>query len=640
MIPYIHFQLAALFITIVVIFMSKGHRRLNFSAERSFYKLVICVLISEILDVSSVFAIKNASFVGNGIVQLVCELYLQSIVLVGCYAAWFAVAELRYSFQRFWVRATILPFAANVIVSLFFETKVYIDDRVVYSYGIPVIFTFAMGFVYLIACIVMLIVLKKQIPERRRKSLLFWIVSWFVAAVIQFLFSELLIASFAMAVACLFMYCKLENSEYHLEFFDDVFSRKGFYLLMTEQMEAKEDYSLVNINLDSLGSISEIFGKDTVDTVITEICSFIADVPETKLFRLDGSLFTVLIKDNRLMPTVDAIKERMELPWEVKRVQVFINSTITYISKPYRFKDVEKLEDVIVYFTKEKVELKGTTFHIDDEALCKRDEILGMQHALDWAMRNETVDVYFQPIYSVREHRFSSMEALARIRDEEGELILPAAFIEYAEENGMILKLGNMIFKKVCEFISQMHIEDYGIDYVEVNLSAVQCMQTNIAEGFQKIMNEYGVNPNQVHFEIAETSIATPNAFKYVKKTIEAFTTMGSAFSLDNYGTGSINLIHLADLPFKLIKFDPTLTGAFLDSNKGPSIAQAYVDMIHNIGMEVVVNGVENEDRYKRFEQLGAEYIQGFCFSQPLAKERVLGFFKEWMKKNSDDCKK
>lgn len=103
-------------------------------------------------------------------------------------------------------------------------------------------------------------------------------------------------------------------------------------------------------------------------------------------------------------------------------------------------------------------------------------------------MKQDWIEVFFQPIYSTEKGQFVSAEALTRIHDASGNIIPPNVFIEVAEQTGLIVKLGEMVFEKVCRFIQRENPAQYGIEYIEVNLSLIQCGFDHLAEGFINIM--------------------------------------------------------------------------------------------------------------------------------------------------------
>ena len=129
-----------------------------------------------------------------------------------------------------------------------------------------------------------------------------------------------------------------------------------------------------------------------------------------------------------------------------------------------------------------------------------------MLEAIKRALADNTFQVYYQPIYSTNEKRIMAAEALIRLFDPEYGFMPPEDMIKMAENEGYILQIGEIVFRKVCEFYRDNELDKKGIEYIEVNLSPIQCSQRKMAEEFEGIMKEYGIKPKQINFEITETA--------------------------------------------------------------------------------------------------------------------------------------
>lgn len=627
----IQFQLAALIICFVVAGMSLGQKRLNFAAEREFTKLLVIVITCILLDISSVFAINYRNVIGMTACEIVCKLYLISIAAVGCQSAWFAVAEIRYTFKTFWVHITALPIIVEAVILLFTPVGIHVKGDELYTYGIPVYITYAFCAVYLVATFVMVIVLRDKINVKRRAAIYFWMVCWTIVAVIQFFNNQLLIVGFAMSLAIMYMYCKLENPEYHLDFATNVFNRKGFSMIMAEHLKRGEERALVTFAVGDMNMVNEIFGNHAVEKIILAISEFADGIPNATLFRIEDNLFCLSIeKKDSAERALEQIIKRFELPWVIGGISIEINVSLSYIEDISSFANAEDLEEVVHYFAQESTKRSAKEILcVNEEELHLRQRTIEMQHALEWAFHNDGVEVFYQPIYNIAEGRFVALEALARIRNEHGEIIMPTSFVEFAEKNGMILRLGEIVFRKVCEFMQRMHVEEHGIEFVEVNLSVVQCMQDDMARTLKNIMGEYQIAPYRINFEITETSAV--NSKRALERNMKDLISYGSGFLLDDYGSGYSNLSYVVNLPLKLIKIDKLLVDYYFVSDKVRIATEMTIDMIHKLGMGVVIEGVETEEQYLAFKKLGVEYIQGFYFSKPLPKEKVLNYVQEWL---------
>ena len=269
------------------------------------------------------------------------------------------------------------------------------------------------------------------------------------------------------------------------------------------------------------------------------------------------------------------------------------------------------------------------SIRIDAQIIAERNQRKEAEKTLKWAIEHNADQVYYQPIYSIAKGKIHALEALARIIDSNGRMFMPDSFIPIAEDNGMILQLGKSILEKTCEFMYQEKLPDYGIDYVDVNLSVVQCMQQNLADGFLDIMAERRILPPQINLEITET--AASHSEKNLLDNMKRLIRTGTTFSLDDYGTGYSNLSYILNLPVKVIKFDKKMVASYFINEKSAIAMKHEVAMLHDLGLTIVAEGIESKEQYSAMKELGVDFIQGFYFSRPVPAKQVIHFLKEWM---------
>ena len=250
-----------------------------------------------------------------------------------------------------------------------------------------------------------------------------------------------------------------------------------------------------------------------------------------------------------------------------------------------------------------------------------------VEKLLEYAIEKDRIEVYYQPIFSTKENRFTSAEALVRIRDENGKIIPPGVFIGVAERKGAILDLGKIVFEKVCQMIRKKDIHRYGLHYLEINLSVVQCAYEQLAEEYIHIMEKYEIPTNQVNLEITES--ASLDAKAVLLNNMEKLIARGVRFSLDDFGTGQSNLNYIVDMPVDIVKFDRDMTTAYFESPKAKYVMDNAINMIHGMNLEIVSEGIETEEQYQTMKELGISYIQGYYFSKPLAEEDFWDFICE-----------
>ena len=196
-------------------------------------------------------------------------------------------------------------------------------------------------------------------------------------------------------------------------------------------------------------------------------------------------------------------------------------------------------------------------------------------------------------------------------------------FIPAAEKSGAIYKIGEFVFEEVCKFISSEEFEHLGLDYIEVNMSVAQCMQSNLASQILTTIKKYNIDPKKLNLEITET------AASYSQKTLmDNLITLhdaGIAFSLDDFGTGYSNMRRIVSMPFRIIKIDKSLTEVE-DNPKLMVVLKNTINMIKGMNMEIVVEGVETEKLVQLFKELECEYIQGYYYSKPIPKDEFIEY--------------
>lgn len=242
------------------------------------------------------------------------------------------------------------------------------------------------------------------------------------------------------------------------------------------------------------------------------------------------------------------------------------------------------------------------------------------------AISNHLFEVYYQPIYSIEHKIFNSAEALIRLKDPQYGFIPPDLFIPVAEKSGAIHRIGAYVLDEVCAFIASPEFKELGLDYIEVNLSVAQCMRNNLADEILEIMTKHNVSASQLNLEITETTAS--NSQETLQENVKQLLESGINFSLDDYGTGYSNIERISSLLFDIVKLDKTFVNV-ANNNNHDIVLNHTVSMIKDLGMKIVVEGVEDETLLNRFADLGCDYIQGYYFSRPIPKPEFIQFIKE-----------
>lgn len=263
---------------------------------------------------------------------------------------------------------------------------------------------------------------------------------------------------------------------------------------------------------------------------------------------------------------------------------------------------------------------------IDENAITSVEQEERTRDTIVDALNEDRIEVFYQPIYSSKEERFTSAEALARIRMPDGTILLPKYFIKAAENTGLIMDVGYKVFEKVCIMLTDPATGDLELDSIDINLSLVQCENLELAPTFIKIAKTYEINPEIIHFDITESNYAS--VYKNLSKNITKLSKFGFKFCLDDFGTGESNLNSLLNIPVSSVKIDRHMIWDYFESSKVRTTIQHLVKLCHSLDIKVSATGIEKISQLDEMAVQNIDYIQGYYFFKPMPLNEYLQFLK------------
>ncbi|MFW9609670.1 MAG: putative bifunctional diguanylate cyclase/phosphodiesterase [Aquaspirillum sp.] len=210
---------------------------------------------------------------------------------------------------------------------------------------------------------------------------------------------------------------------------------------------------------------------------------------------------------------------------------------------------------------------------------------------------------------------------MVRWRHPEMGMILPAQFIPVAEESGLIVPMGEWILREACRQQVRWQMEGKHI-IIAINISALQFAKPDFVTTVAKILQETEADPAFIELEITESALMQNS--EVLQKRLQALRDLGLTLALDDFGTGYSCLAYLKQLPISRIKLDRSFVKELPTDSEDIAIASATLSLAHNLGMEVVAEGVENEDQKIFLEGLGCRFMQGYFFARPTAPDHFL----------------
>jgi EAL domain-containing protein (putative c-di-GMP-specific phosphodiesterase class I) len=574
------------------------------------------------MDISSIIAIVNQERIPEWLCFAVCKIYLALLVWTGCLGLLYICQDIYHGKSR--MRAQLGFASAAIIGNLLIyilPIETYCQNGEVYTYGFSVSVTYAFCLSFVILTLFMAIYNRHRMNRLRVEAVVMWITVWMCAAIIQFFFNKLLLVGYASCVGMMILFFKLENPEANIDRETGAFNSHVLYKYLNQLHDRKKSFSLFMISLEQ--NRNETDPGD--DARLVDIAKFLDTLAGAKVFKNVEREFMVLYEDTEQFDAgTKKIQERFEKEWGGRLYEPL------YISIK-NSEVVDTVDEIYQLFRYYKQNYNRNDeckiIEINQNMVEERRRWAQMFKTIVDALKEDRVEVFYQPIYSVEKDHFASAEALVRIRNKDGSIVPPGQFISVAEETGLVDQLGERVFEKVCQFIQKERIWRFEIEYIEVNLSVRQCESHTLAERYQAIMEQYEVKPSMINLEVTESaSIRSRNILmQNMHKLIE----YGVSFSLDDFGNGESNLNYIVEMPVEIVKFDRDMTKSYFENSKGKLVMETATRMILDLGLKIVSEGVETDVQLESMKKLGVQYIQGYYFSKPLSQDEFVHFVKE-----------
>ncbi len=627
---HIQIQCCGIVLMLALFYFYMRQKRISLNTQKAFLGVFWATFFCILLDILSIGAINYRHVLSEPFAKFVAKSYLVTLLLVALSAMSYMCIDIytkRGIYRQKMIKyriITVISIIGTYAVPLYYQ---YTEDGmdVKYTYGPSVYITYGTALIFFIRIFYLLKKEKANINPRRREAVCIWLLVWIAASQIQFMYTNILIVGYAGSIGIMVLYLKLENPETNLDRSTGLFNSGTLYQYTKELYTGEKDFSLLVISFESTAYQNVQLEKRGL--IRMEIIEYLIKIPDALCFKNAEDEYVVLFSDSVIAEKrVKEIRSRFQSEWGADKASL-VHPNWLYLPHANVVDQTENLLYLIRYIRQD-----GTVFMDSDFACIEKDSVVKMYQKKETeqlileAIENDRIEVYYQPIFSTGEQRIASAEALMRIRNSKGEVVPPGVFIDIAEESGMILKLGELVFEKVCGFISKHPLEHYGLHYIEVNLSVVQCAYTHLAQDYIHIMEKYGVNPKYVNLEITES--ASTNAKKTLLENMEDLLEYGVKFSLDDFGTGQSNLNYIVDMPVDIVKFDKSMTNSYFKNGKAKHVMEAAIHMIHGMNLEIVSEGIETQEEYQTMEKLGISHIQGYYFSKPLPEEEFIQFLE------------
>lgn len=634
----LYFDYSAFLLELVLICSILMRKMFSNNVNRFFLFLVSVTLLTTAMDISAVALDRT----GSGYVAakyffhsaylflhvLVAFLYLVYVLLQQ--DMWYRTTDKKW--KMIVLFAPLLYIGVITIVNPFTGILFYLDQNDAYTRGPLFISLYIVTIYYSVFIFYRTIHFRKNTDAMRTISLTLGLFLILAAAIVQLMMPHLLLDMFALAIGLLFMFMMVQRPEEVMDPETGLNNLSSYVSDLRRSVANKKPETLIIIQFTNYPAVRDMLGyNDSVD-----FKRYLAKIILDKLAknRIRAEVYYIGSGCFRIRMDVRNTSDTDRLAAEINdyfrndiRYNELVINLVTVVCIARVPDDIPECSTLRAFENDLGSSVyTGSVLYASELYQQKKYDILSsIDVIIDEAIAENEFEVYYQPIYSIQQNRFNSAEALLRLKSKKFGFVPPDIFIPAAEKNGAIHKIGDFVLESVCNFIGSDEFGELGLDYIEVNLSPVQCMENNLAKHMIEIFNRNNIDPAQINLEITET--AAGEMQNAIAKNINALHNAGIEFSLDDFGTGYSNIQRIASMPFNIIKLDKTITQ--IDDNPNLVIVlENVVKMIKSLNMKIVAEGIETKELVDRFSDLDCEYIQGYYYSRPLPRSEFVKFIK------------
>ena len=377
------------------------------------------------------------------------------------------------------------------------------------------------------------------------------------------------------------------------------------------------------VDLDNFKTINDTLGHDYGDYLLTQTAERLISMisSEDVLARAGGDEFLLLREniDSQSDATdfaaavIDAFKKPFNLHGEIAYVSLSIGIAL-YPKNGTTAKALIKNADIAMYKSKDTGKNKFTLFDMRMEAELNRNTVI--IEVLRHAIQSQEVFIKYQPQVNISNNKIIGFEALMRINSSKLGNLSPKEFIPIAEESGLIVELGEWILREACAFNKSLYDQGFSPYIVSVNISSVQINRTGFITMLDSILKETHLLPQYLELEITESTLVS--SLLDATTLLNSIQALGVRISLDDFGTGYSSLNYLTSMPINTLKIDKSFIDNIGINEKDAYIAETIIQLAHSINVEVIAEGVENQEQLDLLKRNNCDIVQGFIYSEPL----------------------
>jgi diguanylate cyclase (GGDEF)-like protein len=422
------------------------------------------------------------------------------------------------------------------------------------------------------------------------------------------------------------------------DFLTNLPNRKSFLTVLEHAISvaARQDQvlAILFLDLDRFKNINDSIGHHVGDRLLQLLSvRFKGLLRESDtVARLGGDEFLILLEGIESIEYPSIVAEKIltsiREPIHIADHTLNLSASIGIALFPNDGSTVDTLiknADSAMYLAKDKGKdhFQYFTKHLSQQI----ERHLILEQALQDAVDNKQLSLCFQSQLGLKQKKIVGAEALLRWNHPNLGNVSPVEFIPIAEESGLIVEIGEWVFRNACQEFVKWREAGFELESLSINVSSVQFKQKNLPEIFKEIIDQAGIAARQIEIEITERYIMEDSADKL--QLLDTLRQFGFKISVDDFGTGYSSMAYLKRLPLDIIKIDKSFISDIPHDNNDVQITKAILALSHSLGYTVIAEGIETEEQFKMLQEMSCDIGQGYYFSKPLPSDEFLALLAE-----------
>ncbi|HJV47262.1 MAG TPA: EAL domain-containing protein, partial [Bacillota bacterium] len=394
--------------------------------------------------------------------------------------------------------------------------------------------------------------------------------------------------------------------------------------------------AMLFLDLDQFKLINDSLGHMIGDELLKKVVErFQWNLPSNAIMaRMGGDEFAVFLKD--VQEEVEAesmaqsLMDGLRLPFQMQGREFHITTSVGisfYPKDGITFENLLKKADTAMHQAKKQGKNQYEIFQPAFEQDIRQR--LEMEGFLRKALEEQEFFLVYQPKVDLQTNKICGMEALIRWKHPILGIVSPDKFIPLAEENGMILTIGEWVLHEACSQNKKWQEEGLNPVRVSVNLSVKQLLDPELLNTVDRILKETKLEPNWLELEITESMLIEGSRDKEVIVILKSLQDRGVSLSIDDFGTGYSSLSYLKKFPIQTLKIDRSFINDLLVDEEGSSIVRGILSIGKSLNLRIIAEGVEEVEQMEFLRREGCHEIQGYLISRPLSTTDFTSFLQK-----------